>query len=1273
VSANDTVARDRDAARPPTRRRRRWLRRIGATGTALIVIAAVLIAWLLLTASGRDTLLGRVVRLLPAGSLTWDRAEGSVYGPLTLYGVHYNHKGVDIRARRVLLEPSLRQLLGRRLRLNALEADDTTLDLPIDHTPQPLPSWPGSLPKFAIPFTLNIVHAHVRNLLVIREGMRVIDIAHVDGGVDLAPGVIGLRKLAVVSDRGDLQVDGRFDAGRNFLTRIVASAQLPRPRAGVNGAALRLRAGGDLDHFVLSVSGSAPESFAVRVGLDDGRAVPHWSMTVQAPRVDPLLIVVPYPSPARANSPATSMPYTIALQVDGVGGSAHLHGHIAQGERTLTVAPSQLAYQQGAVDAQPLALQILGGDVQLRGRVDLRPEAPAVDTAVQFAGLRWSATAAATPVQASGNLQLTGTFDAWTVKGTTALVRDKQRAQVALAGSGDRQQIRLDRFSARTPAGAMIASGQLRWAPQLAWTVDARLAQFDPGYFMPGFEGAVSGHAQSNGSNTAGALSLHAAFDQLSGQLRGRRLAGRGSVDWKAGVGRTDLDLHVGSSHVQASGQCGRVLDLVGRFDPLHLDDLLPDAAGALNGQVALHGNPSAPAIEAALQGSALRWKGFAAAHVSLDGKLPALGGDGALRVDATGIAGIPMFDALKLDIAGSEQTLRVDAQLSGSIGALTLDGNADHRGALWNGRINNLRYAPPQGEAWTLSAATAFRYAGMDRIHLDRTCLQATAASVCVDADLPHRATVQARALPLDLLDPWMMNAGLGERPDLQVQAYGIADIDAQVASAQAGWTGSARLHSAEGGLRMQPQLPHPLFGYSGLVAQAELNGERLQLHLDGALSAGGTVHAQLMTALARGAALSGDMTVDLRDITWLELFSTDIAAPKGQLEGRLVIGGTQTHPTLAGRIALDAFQTELPALGIAVHDGHVQLDADPNGAASVSGSLRSGDGILAIGGTLQWNNTSAPLVVTLKGQNVRIADTPELSAVASPDLQLQFASRSLSVRGRIDIPKAQMNLERLDSTVSPSPDVVVLDPAETADARSGPLAVDIDLTLGLGDDVKLRGFGLDGRLGGQLRVRRAPGNPMNATGALDISGHYAAYGQQLDIERGRLGYSGGGFDNPSLDILAQREFDDATVGVRVRGTALRPQTQIVSTPAMDPGNALAYLVIGRPLQSANADDTRQIGAASEALSVGGNLIAQQVGARLGLDQAGVVQSRALGGAAFTVGKYISPRVFLGYGVSLIGTGEVLTLKYLLRKGFYVQVDSGSANSASINWRVEK
>ena len=127
-------------------------------------------------------------------------------------------------------------------------------------------------------------------------------------------------------------------------------------------------------------------------------------------------------------------------------------------------------------------------------------------------------------------------------------------------------------------------------------------------------------------------------------------------------------------------------------------------------------------------------------------------------------------------------------------------------------------------------------------------------------------------------------------------------------------------------------------------------------------------------------------------------------------------------------------------------------------------------------------------------------------------------------------------------------------------------------------------------------------------------------------------------------------------------------------SDPARSESEALALLTLGRPLDSLTGSEARQLNAAQSALNAGTGLLAAELGGRLGLDDAGVVESRALGSSVLSVGKYLSPKLYVGYGISLLGTGQVVMLRYLLRKGFDIQVESSTVeNRASLNWTREK
>ncbi|KAG0920377.1 hypothetical protein G6F32_015633 [Rhizopus arrhizus] len=141
-----------------------------------------------------------------------------------------------------------------------------------------------------------------------------------------------------------------------------------------------------------------------------------------------------------------------------------------------------------------------------------------------------------------------------------------------------------------------------------------------------------------------------------------------------------------------------------------------------------------------------------------------------------------------------------------------------------------------------------------------------------------------------------------------------------------------------------------------------------------------------------------------------------------------------------------------------------------------------------------------------------------------------------------------------------------------------------------------------------------------MTANGGLEVSGRYKAYGQDLPITRGNLTWNYNAVSDPRINIRAERRVGDVTAGIDVTGRAQQPRADVWSEPAMSQSEALAYLVLGRSLTGASSAQTQQVNAASAALSAGSGLLASQLGAKLGLDDAGVSQSRALGGSVIGV-----------------------------------------------------
>ncbi|HEY4559260.1 MAG TPA: translocation/assembly module TamB, partial [Lysobacter sp.] len=227
------------------------------TGGVLLLVVAFAY-WLLTTIAGRDLLLAQIKARLPANaSLEWKDAEGPASGPLTLHDVRFRWNKLAFDAQRVTLDPALRPLLGRRLRLDAMQVENATLDLPESDEPFELPRWPDSLPQITVPLALQADDIRVDGLRITRQAEPLIEIRRLRGGVDATNGRLALTRVDVDSDRGRFSAHGTYAPVEHYRTDLVATALVPA-RNSNTPMRLGFVARGDLDAMDVALAGAAP-------------------------------------------------------------------------------------------------------------------------------------------------------------------------------------------------------------------------------------------------------------------------------------------------------------------------------------------------------------------------------------------------------------------------------------------------------------------------------------------------------------------------------------------------------------------------------------------------------------------------------------------------------------------------------------------------------------------------------------------------------------------------------------------------------------------------------------------------------------------------------------------------------------------------------------------------------------------------------------------------------------------------------------------------------
>lgn len=1223
---------------------------------ALLLVVALGLAWLLATGAGRDFTLGWLQGQLGEDSLTWTSAEGTLGGTVVLRDVQWRGDGVAVRADRLLLAPAKRALLGGDLRFIALEAD--ALEVRLASTPaeppEPWTPWPELLPRIPMPFELAAGRLAVDGLHV-QRGDEVVFAAEAVEATGLALRSDGLEAeaLAVRGDWGDARLAGHYRPADAFATDLQGRLRLAAPE-GREDASLQLAIKGNVRAMQAEASGRLGGPFSLRAAIEDGLGEARWRLGADGQALAPQWL----------GAAGDSAPLDLALALEGRGDTGEGRLELTQADTTLALEDLRARFAGAGIALEAGRLVTPAGELQVQGAWDpLAEQALALQARTE--ALRWAPAEGGAAVTAAGTLEVAGLPEDWRATLEATLEREGETATLSARGGGNTEAATLEAFTLRTPGGALEGQGRIGWAPALAVALQARLDRVDPGYLLPDYPGALSGRLDVDLAEAGAGWRGTVELADLSGQLRGRAVAGRARVDWQGQAGQLDAALSLGESRLLAEGRVGETLDLRLQARPLRLADLAEGAGGEVEGTLQVRGPRTAPGLVAGLAATDLRWGDTALDAATLRGDLPANAGSGSLVLDGTGlvIAG-RRADGITLRADGHARDLALRAEARRDELRIALEGTALADGDTRRGELRAFRLEAPRAPTLSLRETAAWRW-GPDGFEITPACVIGDGEGfLCLQAS-PGVVRADGERIALALAQPWLPDAGM------PLSLEGRVALEAEFRQGRAGWEGEARLASAEGGvLGAAGETARPLLRYRDLEARATLDAEGLQVRAGAQLNQQGLLMAELGTGSTDDAPLEGQLALHMRDLTWLELLSPDIVRPTGLLDGELRFSGTRGAPRVEGEVQLRELATEVPALGLSLQGGQLRLQAAADGRTVLAGQVRSGEGVLRLDGSLDLASEQ-PLSLALTGQDVTFADTPDLQLTASPALVFAMGGNRLRVGGRIEVPRARVNLEALDNgAVQPSPDVVLVD-AEVP-RNDGPL-LDLAVHVALGEDVQLRGFGLDGELTGALDIRQAPGRAALATGTLRASGEYRAYGQELQIKRARLAYSGTPVDNPTLDILAERERGDVTVGVQVRGSALRPETRVVSTPAMDTSEALSWLVFGRPLQSTTANESSQLEASALALGVGGNLLAQRLGDGLGLDSAGVEESRALGGATFTVGKYLSPRLFLGYGISLVGRGQVLTLKYLLSRGFDITIESGTESAASLNWRTER
>jgi translocation and assembly module TamB len=390
-------------------------------------------------------------------------------------------------------------------------------------------------------------------------------------------------------------------------------------------------------------------------------------------------------------------------------------------------------------------------------------------------------------------------------------------------------------------------------------------------------------------------------------------------------------------------------------------------------------------------------------------------------------------------------------------------------------------------------------------------------------------------------------------------------------------------------------------------------------------------------------------------------------IDSASGELALDFSVAGQVAAPVLQGEArleggALDFYQTNLRLRDL---DATVRLQET---ALTLAAKGKAGDGTLAVDGRLAWKDRKPTGTLNLTGDRLLVANLPEARVFASPDLKFTLHDRAIGVDGEVVIPEARIVPADTANAVLPSSDERIVRPEAGAGAGTD-FEVSSDIRLSLGEKVQVKAYGLSATVTGAVRARTAPRESTTGSGELEVKeGEYRAYGRELEVERGRLVFTGGPVTDPGVDLRASRELPGYKVGVIARGPLRKPQLTLFSEPSLPQAQIASMLIVGR---SSIQGDPGAEGSELSTTEEGGAFLAGQFGKYVGLDDVGVTQD-ADTGTELVLGKYLSPRLYVSYGISLVEEINTLKLRYTIGDRWTVSAESGLEQAFDVEYRIE-
>lgn len=887
----------------------------------------------------------------------------------------------------------------------------------------------------------------------------------------------------------------------------------------------------------------------------------------------------------------------------------------------------------------------------------------------------------------NGNLRLNGNIKQYKLEFDSNINgNDIPESRVKLQANLTPHEIVSEKLAVTTLNGTIEGRASVNWADwknKIDWSSELSFSGLDPAVYKPEFPGNLAGTVFASGSvNRDKTWKLDLKPAVIQGTLNGQAIHAH-AILLRSGKAKWDIEslrLISKDNQFSVSGYVNDEWAIDGDLQLSKLQQLLPEASGSILGSIAVSGPAEQPIAEFDIRSKQLLWLENSAEDLALSGRVDNFFNNNSnVTLDAQKfIIGGQMVGALDLEFTGKKQlhNIKLNAQsINKTKASITLDGelleNYDWKGQLFGSTLNL------PGHDLKLLSATALSFnRSTNTLKVSPHCWRNDETKICLKNTLNAAKNGHAEIS----VSPYSIRQ-LNDFLPSHVKLFGRADAEIKLYWGDQIETGFRAIINAEvsnGNMLLE-----------SLDDSSDLRLEYKKIKIDTFFDRGDFRTNIVVNSKNLGTAdvsfsikpdvkplsfTRGTLKVSDLDIRFLQPFLPDFQTIEGTISADGKITGTLINPAFIGKVTLSEPIVKSDKLPSQITGGKVTANIAGR-KANIQGTIKSGNGNIKLYGEADWEDLALwSFVVNVQGDALVINQKPLLESVIAPNIVVSIKPHQINIGGNVKIVAAAINIKEIPEGATNLSSDIVLAETSAGEALNKPKwALASDITIILGDAVRLSGYGMRAQLKGDFRVVKTDNKPMLLFGEIEVpEGIYKSYGQDLQVVDGQV-ILVGPVNQSTLNIDAFRKVDEVTAGLHLSGTIEKPLVTLYSDPFLEQERILAYIVLGRDIAAGDNNDSNIL--ATAALSMGisnGRGLATDIAEAFGIREFNIEASGRGEDTQVLLSGRISEKLLVRYGVGVFTPVNTLYLRYDLSKKLYLETAQGVERAADLIYSFE-